>query len=398
MGKQTHQTITNKVTFQSAIRDELRKSGIIGTITTQLRKQVFDTLNQSHHSPQLHTQHRCNLEQTAIRSLIMEYLTYDGLDQTASMLASESCFDDSFLSRRDALKAYTVLTNSPIHAMIMRTKHFEKEKELHCLNSCYEDTSIHILLSYVASQSMDKSKTSVSTQTTTIENSLKAREQLDRRLEMINEKYNKPPTSNYMHGHHNFGETIEAKLFTIQKECEERAREEMNQKLKHFQDNTVISMRKEEESKRQTELSLLRLQMQEEYDQRTKQFLKRQEDIKLSNESKQREKELDQMKMRQKMMNEMEKLKQREKYIQNELELERKKFRIEEQRIKQVQMTAEAKLDFVEKKEKQMREDMTAEYDRIRSAAKQTFQDASDTAKKQSDFYSKELCELTCKF
>ena len=392
MVKQVHQAIATKAAFQSALRGELHKSGIIGTVTSELRRQVFDALNQSSHGGRLHQPNAYNLDQAAIRSLIMEYLTCDGLEQTASILASESYLDDNFLSRRDALKAYAVLKDSSIHAMLMRSRDDEKENRMNHLKSCYEDTTIHILLSHAATLSMDTTKVSISTQTTIPENGLRAREQLDRQLMMINEKYSKP--QNRTNDYCNIEETMKAKLFSIQKECEIQAQKEMERKLKYFQETNLVSMQKAEEDKRQMERSQLQLKMKQEYDDKIHEFLKRQQEAKALLERKEREREMNQMKERQKMIHEMDRLAERKIKIKNELEFERKKLQIEEQRIQHVLMTAEAKLDYAEKKENAMRNDMEAEYNRIRSAAKQTFDDATDTARKQSDFYCKELKEL----
>ena len=61
-------------------------------------------------------------------------------------------------------------------------------------------------------------------------------------------------------------------------------------------------------------------------------------------------------------------------------------------------MTAEAKLNLAENKEKAFDTKVNTEYERIRTATKQTFEDASNAAKKQSDLYCEELKEINCKF
>ncbi len=388
-GDTLNQVITTKEAFQSFIRGELRKSGIVNTITSELRGQIFHAFNESNYASKLFSKKGYNLEQAAIRSLVLEYLTCDGLEQTASVLASESCLDENILSWKEALKVYTVPPNSPLYSKLTRVKDLlEERREI----GCFKDTTIHVLLSH-ASQSLAttiETKISVSTQTVTIDGNLKAREELDRRLELIGEKYEQ--SSNYYSC--NVDDLIDSKLLSIQKECEECARKEMEHELKRFQNTEIISMRKEEEDRRQRDLIALRSEMKQEYEIKIQELIKRQEEMKASFEAKEREIDYNKMKAQQSIMNHEDKLRQREIYLKNEIDLERKKLQIEEQRIKQILANAEAKFDLAEKKEKALRDGIKAEYDRVRCEAKKSFEDASETARKQSDFYSKELKEL----
>jgi hypothetical protein len=92
-----------------------------------------------------------------------------------------------------------------------------------------------------------------------------------------------------------------------------------------------------------------------------------------------------------KLMSEMDTLKKREKDNQNFLDMETRKLELEEQRVSHMLKNAETKLKFAEAKEKEIREHLSAEYDRVRIRAKQTYDDASDTVKKQMEFYAIEM-------
>ncbi len=365
--------------FQSAIRSELRNSGITSHITAQLRKQIYETLQNCRHVPKHLTNQVRNLEQTAIRSLILEYLICDGLQQTASVLAAETNFlDDSFLSRRDSLRAYDIKPNTCLHSILMENS-----------NTTYEGTTIHILLLQASLSSKKIRKASVNVKS----NNLEARKHLDRRLEIINEKYDTGNIDRY-----DFEQAIESKLSLIQRQCEETARQEYDQKLQQFQNENLTSMRKEEEDQRQMKLAALRLELQKDYELKYQKLLTRESDLKLEYDKKVREKEVALMKERETMRLEMDKINQREANIETMLELERKKIEIEEQRVKHLLAAAQAKLDLAEKKEKALKDDMTAEYNRVRSQAKQSFEDASIITKQHNDYYSNSLQEIKSKY
>jgi hypothetical protein len=369
--------------FQSAIQNELRNSGITSHITAQLRKQLYEGLQNYCHVPKQHLINQCrSLEQTAIRSLVLEYLVCDGLQQTASVLAAESNFlDDNFLSRKDSLRAYDIQPNSCLHSILMEDS-----------NTAYEGTTIHILLLQASISSKKIFKASVASQTNVNSNNLEARNHLDRKLEIINEKYAPNNSSRY-----DFEQAIESKLSMIQRECEERARQEFNEKLVKIQNENLTAIRKEEEEQRQMNLANLKLNLQKDYDLKYQQLLKREGDLKLEHNMKVREKDVALMKERETTRLEMNKIKQHEINVQNMLELERKKLEIEEQRIQNLLTAAEAKLDLTEKKEKALKDELVAEYDRVRSQAKQSFEDASIITKQHNEYYSNSLQEIKSK-
>lgn len=398
--KEVQTNVSGNEVFQSDVRRELRLSGIAACVTAQLRKQIYDALNESNKGwSQLHRpKSRQNLEQAAIRSLILEYLVCDDLQQSASVLAAESGFlESNYLSRIDSLKVYGIVPNSTIHSILTKNAGRGKLSDSHNSNSNYENTTIHILLFNAAASSMQISKSSVSTQTaTSLDNYLEAREHLDRRLEMIHEKYKRDTKDES--SKNDFEGAIEAKLLSIQKECEDRMEKEVDRQVKQFKDEIVVSMRKEEKERLQRELTALALELKREYDDKIQIFRKMESDSELKRNMKEREQEASLMKARETMRYEVDKLKQREMMIENKLELERKKLQIEEQRINHLLMTAETKLDIAEKKEKAFKDILTAEQERIRYEAKQKVDDALAEAKQRNDSYSKALLEISCEY
>ncbi len=375
----------SKEAFQAAIRTELRKAGIVRNVTTELRRQICNTLNQTDHHRTLRQRNGYNLEQAAIRSLIMEYLLCDELEKTASVFSSDSCLDDHVLSRLDALKSYSIVANTPIHSMLMRTNDES--------TTCYENSCIHILLSHASQLSMDTNKQTVSTQTIFYDDDFQARKHLDKQLALINEKFNKSSSSS-VNDKRLIEERMDSKLQSIQKQCEDLAKIEMEQKLKEFKENTLLSIKKENELMRQQEILEMQLKLKNDYESKHQLVLEREKKAKNLFDQKEIELESKAIEAQRKLKDRIEKVKLDESRIENELNLERKKLKIEEERIKMLSTTVAAKLEFAEKKEKSMRDHLESEYERIRSTAKQTFNDASENARKQSDICSRELKEF----
>lgn len=383
--------MARKESFQAALRAELRKSGIVSSITADLRKQMYDVLSEHHHC----RGGKCNLEQVAIRSFVLEYLISDDLQQTASMLAAESSFLDNnrFLSRKDALKVYGIISDSTIHQFLIDSLHKGKIEDEE--TNSYEDTTIHALLFQAALSSRDFSKISVASQTDSRwDNYLESREQLDQQLEIIEKKYYAPTTCNKR----DFEVSIETKLASIQKECDQRAKIETEERIKQFQTEYKAVIQKKESVRHEKELLLQRLEIKKAHDEKINQMLLEQNDMKRSHELKEREQELNLMKVNEKLKNEVNRVRIREESLISKLEVEKNKLRIEEQRIQQISMDAERKLEFTKKREKAMEEAMEEGMDKILIATKQLFGDVSNIAANQQHLISNSLQEIASKY
>ena len=114
---------------------------------------------------------------------------------------------------------------------------------------------------------------------------------------------------------------VEAKLLSIQKECDDRAQKEIQQKMKQFQDEAIASMRRKQEILKQKEIDEMRLELKRDYDNKIQKFINKQDEMRITYQNEGREQEFSLMKERERMMCELDKLKQREVNIENNLEL-----------------------------------------------------------------------------
>jgi len=395
--KHRHSTTIDDDSFKLAIQKGLHKSGITASITTQLRKHIYDATANLGRSSQYRVKPGQSLEQKAIRSLILEYLLNDNLHLTASVLASDSGFlDDNYLSREDSLKIYGIAANSTIHSILTKIRDGDTG------NNSYTSSTIHLLLLQASSLS-SSSKNDISTSSASCQTAissvdcLKAREHLDRRLEKINIKY-EGQHKRFNCNASNFDQAIEEKLKEIQKECEERAQKELEEKMKQFEAASIASMRKEEEDKRLNDIAQLHLEVKNDYDRKIQRFIKKYDDMKIEYEKNDRDRQLKLVKERELIRNEIHKVQQRELQIENKLQLERKKLEIEELRVQQIQQAANDKLENAEKREKALKEELAMEYDKIRTLAKQSSEDASQLRMQKNESYSKSLDELNCEW
>lgn len=392
-----HSATIDEDSFKFAIQKGLHKSGITASITTQLRKHIYDATANLGRSSQYPVKPGQSLEQKAIRSLILEYLLNDNLHLTASVLASDSGFlDDNYLSREDSLNIYGIAANSTIHSILTKIRDGDTG------NNSYTSSTIHLLLlqasSLSSSSKNDISASSASCQTAISSvDCLKAREHLDRRLEKINIKY-EGQHKRFNCNSSNFDQAIEEILKEIQKECEERAQKELEEKMKQFQAASIASMRKEEEDKRLNDIAQLHLEVKSDYDRKIQHFIKKYDDMKIEYEKNDRDRQLTLLKERELIRNKMHKVQQRELQIENKLQLERKKLEIEELRVQQIQQAANDKLKNAEKREKALKEELTIEYDKIRTLRKQSSKDASQLRMQKNESYSKSLDELNCEW
>ena len=379
----------NKKDLLDSLRAELRKGGIVRAVTTQLKKEVCEALNESSCSRIQQSRRIQTLEHAAMRSLVMEYLICDELECTISVFSSESGLDEHYLSKGDVLKAFDIRKGSKLYEELL--SYVEDSSKT------IESSTLYRLLTTVPAMLENVSTQSASTQTWTTENgNLKARTDLNKQLKDIQDKYssNRGACSHTHRLSNTPDGLVESNMFAFQKECEERERKRMERKLEEFKRSLLASMEQEAAQQCLVEVDNTRREMKVEHDRSIEVMRNKAEQLKKDFVNKEKEREYQQLALRQKLMKEIEDLKQRENDTKNVIDIERRKLQLEEQRVKHILMSAEAKLEFAEAKEKEVRESVANEFSRVRLAAKQTYDDASVSVRKQSAFYAKELDEL----
>jgi len=218
-----------------------------------------------------------------------------------------------------------------------------------------------------------------------------ARQDLDRQLQQIKKKYSTAVPKETSTHHSSL---IESRMFAFQAECEQRAQQRIEVEMKDFKRSTKAALEQQAAGRRLEEIEKVKQIMKIESEKKLEYTEKKQEQLSKNFLLKEREKEMQHMAEMHELMKEIDVLKKRDTETRNIIEIERRKLNLEDQRVKHLLMNAESKLDFAEAKEREVRESIANEFRRVRLAAKQTYDDASESVQKQMAFYAKELESL----
>ena len=380
-----------------SLRKELRHRGILKSITLQLKKEICFALTSPtcgfKYKPSASTIK--SIEHGALRSLVFDFLHHDGMECTLSVFSTESGLDGNYLSSADVCKSFEIHSGSALHEIL-------KVDRQECLNGGprrIEHSTLYQLLSSLPRLLNDTSTQSTSTQTTNVNNdaskecgfSLLARQDLDRQLQQIKKKYSSAVPKETSTHHSSL---IESRMFAFQAECEQRAQQRIEVEMKDFKRSTKAALEQQAAGRRLEEIEKVKQIMKIESEKKLEYTEKKQEQLSKNFLLKEREKEMQHMAEMHELMKEIDVLKKRDTETRNIIEIERRKLNLEDQRVKHLLMNAESKLDFAEAKEREVRESIANEFRRVRLAAKQTYDDASESVQKQMAFYAKELESL----
>lgn len=394
--QQSAELIT-KSEIRSAIQRELHRSGIVGSITAQLRRQVVDTLSNAASDSltcRVKKQKYENLEQAALRSLVMEFFEINGLKHTMSVFASETRLDSYILSQEDALKTFGIRKGSSMYHCLTGngSSGIEGRRSSKNVNKM---STLHLLLAAGIALGDGAVKITASTQTLPTAESLRARQDLDSQLTQIEEKYHEGIGDE--EAHINVTRKLEEKMLVFQKQCEEKATKELEEKIEQFKSKTLESMRVEEDEHHQKEITALRSGLLVEFKLKFQKVKDDEERAKSLLIFELKEQELSYSHSRQTLLHEIDQLKDREVEGKHMIEKEHRKLRLEEQRVNYVLITANEKIQHCDEREKKMRGDLAVEFERVRCEAKQSYNEGSEAVKKQYDFYVEQVKEINRK-
>ena len=211
---------------------------------------------------------------------------------------------------------------------------------------------------------------------------LQARKDLDRELKEIEEKYKSP-----LRQHTLSQSAADTKMFEFQRECEERERKRAEAQIEEFKrsftNSVEFTLKQHHLAEMEDCRRAIKIECDEKLEALRKQFREREKET-LNQQREQREH----------LTKKIEELKKSTMDKKGLYDIEWRKLQLEEQRVKHILMTAEAKLQNAEKNEKNSRASTAEEFNRVRLAAKESYEDASESAKKQSIFYAKEIESL----
>lgn len=401
----------DKKEFIESLRNELKRGGIIRAITAQLKEEICSSYLRTC-SPLPHFNSKCkiqSLEHIALRSLIFDFLICDDLQLTLSVYSTETGLDDHhddsshqhhhhtnscFMSAHDICKAFEIKTESKFFKIMTSTKENDKSSK------GAEQSMISKILSGIPSLINDvPTSACASTQTHEDDKSssiLLARKDLEDHLQQIKDKYVQQ-SELLSQSYRSSSEVLESQMFAFQRECEERERARMERELEVYKKTTVEAIKRECSEMYSRKMDESKRMLKAEYDRNLDQLNKKEEKVREEFIGREKEREKEHLADLHRLMREIEHFKKREHDNKSMLDVERRKLELEEQRVKNILLTAEMKLSFAETKEREIRESMTNEYNRVRLAAKQTYDDASDSVKKQMEFYAVELDRLNGK-
>ncbi len=356
----------NKEDLIESIRTELRKQGVARIVQTQAKKEVCQMLLTG---TKRHTIR--SLEQAAIRSLIMDCLVCDQMDCTRTVFSSESGLDEYQLSMEDIFKTFEIQKGSKLwYGLFVDPGTTSKGPK------CYKDSIVYQLLTKLPETVTHASNSTIQKSSQTVP------------LDLDRDSLVVPANT------HQGNMTMEARMFVFQQECEEREKKRTEEELEKIKKSIRKSMELDFSQRCLKEVEATRKNMQIKADKNEAMMKSREEQLKKDFLVKQREMEYEHSAAKQKLAKELEMMEKREQDNKNFIEIEKRKLKLEQQKVQHIKMSAEAKLEYAETKEKEIRASVANEFNRVRLAAKQTYDDASESVKKQSAFYAKELDEL----
>jgi hypothetical protein len=399
----------DKKEFIESLREELRRGGIIRAITSQLKEEICSSYLRTCRPPHPHAVKQKSkiqsLEHIALRSLILDYLICDDLQLTLSVYSTESGLNHdnhhittsagccSFMSAADICKAFEIKRESKLFKMMTTSKMNDKSHRV-------EHSMISKILSGIPSLiNNDVSYVCTSTQTHGDDENhsiLLARRDLEDRLQQIKDKYAQQ-SELLSQSYRSNSEGLESQMFAFQRECEERERTRMERELEVYKKTAVEAIKREVSEKYSLKIDESKRTLKAEYDRNLEQLKMKEEKLREEFLVREKEREKEHLADLHRLMREIEHFKKRESDNKSALDVQWRKLELEEQRVKNILLTAEMKLNFAETKEKEVRESIANEYNRVRLTAKQSYDDASDSVKKQMEFYVAEFDRINGK-
>jgi len=251
----------SKSEFQSAIQQQLRKDGVFDEITVAVRSRILQSLLNENGSTEAATAISANVNKQgmALLSLLYHFLEQKQYSHTLSVFAAESQIECSL--------AYPLSPTAAIKALGLQVvwREFEKGNQdlsvdlpsllqavAHWVSLQQEnDTAATELLQ--SSKNADPAQSSKSVQTEEIVRPTRNDADGDIENDKENDRPNQCNSSKTRKGYYN-----EASIIEIERECQQRMRQEMNEKLKLSAKKQAAHAARRLEQKHKEELQSLR--------------------------------------------------------------------------------------------------------------------------------------------
>lgn len=370
------------VCLKQALQTNLRKAGLVGSISLQFRTIIArklidgiahpllrDASDQMPSDASARVSASCSEHEEAIRTLIFYYMRNVGLKCTLSIFVPEARIRREMMSVKECILALGIQYKTAAYDNAISSWNHQSSAD-----AAESKPIVNSMLVWFIQIAVDRflsmdGSSSVSSQTEILDTAESARSSLNFELDRLKEKYDKDlnvesgKQENY----------VEECIRTFQEKCEARLEKDSREKVRQFLECEASKIHHEEETKFKLELRAVKAELKSEYDSRLQ--------VALSNLEKSRQ--------------EMCKMQQGEVIdltiaMQN-LECREQKIKSDEQRLDMTLAQADIKLKDAETKSKYASE----EFERSRMQAQKSYDGALATLNSQRKLLDEDIANLS---
>lgn len=178
--------------------------------------------------------------------------------------------------------------------------------------------------------------------------------------------------------------SIEARMLKYQRECDERGRQEIKLEVARVREVEIQRMRMEEAERYRNQLKVAQGEMESEFAQRAQRLRERETEIELYLKRKEREMEAGNYDHRQRMLNELEVLRERESNLSRATGIEQRNIRLEEERLQTLQKECQQQLADLERARVEMARNMENEMEHFRQDIKSKYTNRETILRRES--------------
>jgi len=341
--------------LRSVLESELLSSGVLDDVTAHFRHLLIQQLAPSDDSSPLSAERlKLNLTDIATRSLVLDYLQAEHLDKTASVFVPDAGLSNRMLSPDDAMRALGLDPLPPGSSTSSARS---------ALATLLQSSACSSLAS--ASSATPPQLLKASTQTTPAS--------IDK--------------ENGDRSHNNaFAE--------FSRDVENRLRREMEADMSAFKNERLEELRLEEAAKQQDANERFRSDLRSQYNARLEEVDRNEKERMERLAEQEKQAELVLYNKRQDLIRQTESYKKHEEEGRRELASRNEQLQLQEQRVEQMLAAANARMESVEEKERELRERVQEEYEKARASAKKAYEDATTANQSQGELLEKELHAL----
>ncbi|KAL9658367.1 hypothetical protein ABK040_015687 [Willaertia magna] len=352
-----------KETMEALSEEELRKKlfkkykdkGVINVLKTQLRTMIYDDLSKSKNKNEeinntpsdicINPFGNRPMFERVSDSIILDHLRKNNFNYTTSVFTSEAKITETFsefdVFQMFGIKIYNLETIKNYDSVALEDINMynyvvQQFSSMYYSKNWKGETILGKMITVLKNFSEKKCRNEFC-QTEEGEEV-----QIDNKLRQLDEEY----LSRIESEKKNSLQSLEQRYLEYQRECEKRANEELQMRLKMFEETTVSAMRLEESSRYREKLAKAREDLEKSYMRKMERLSAREKEVMERLERKEKELDKNSFEHRQRMLKEVEDLQRKEIAFQKEKSLiESKRQELEEKAKKLDKVMAQTTLD-----------------------------------------------------